>query len=317
MVIAIIFSAYDGLREQIVDAEELEIGPTLLRKAILGRDPSLKELRQPLLEIAKRKLTDVLSGNRATSRKWPCFLPKSQVVDPRMKPEPPSPERFSDAHLLELFDPQHIFRTYGILSPRLENEIMGIKTLVAKQRAHAEKKAAAADPRRAGNVTSRKDSREEDVAVKDPWALDREEFCALLHALNESNAMGSQKFEIGEDTDEMQIADLIFSAYGRKHGGKAGDGTFRKRVMEKLDKITRFCEPAEVKEKRSAWRSRTTTTQPDLGGDGSNTLNSRLSSFMDSNAPKLAQAQRTSDAQKVKEVQFMRRRRLLSLEGEI
>lgn len=35
MVIAIIFSAYDGLREKIDDAEELEVGPTILRTIIL------------------------------------------------------------------------------------------------------------------------------------------------------------------------------------------------------------------------------------------------------------------------------------------
>eukprot|EP00613_Pedinella_sp_CCMP2098_P031588 CAMPEP_0171744432 /NCGR_PEP_ID=MMETSP0991-20121206/37505_1 /TAXON_ID=483369 /ORGANISM="non described non described, Strain CCMP2098" /LENGTH=582 /DNA_ID=CAMNT_0012343599 /DNA_START=9 /DNA_END=1755 /DNA_ORIENTATION=- len=245
MVIAIIFSAYDGLREQIDEAEELEIGPTLIRRVVLGRDPSLKELEDPLLDLTKHSF-------RRLFVKWGTFLskrtlPKDAVgsAEGSSQGERVTPDTFGDAHLLQLFDPQHVFRMYGILSPKLENEIVNAKVCVAKESEITV--SSIFKSRISGRASGEEDK---DAVANDSWALNLEEFCVLVGVLDvKDNALHITGGDLNgaSDGNAMRIAHHIFTAYGRRHQNIAGDRKFRKRVIRKIDKLTKLCGPTEVK----------------------------------------------------------------------
>jgi len=268
MVIAIIFTAYDGLRERIDHAEELEVSPTIIRKLILFREPSLHELDLSLFAVFK------ISVGRLNHMNLFSGLRRSAPVTPRDEAgsKQVAPTKFSNNDLLHLFDAQHVFRDYGVLSPSLESGIKRIKTMVAKQR-NASKTAAKELSRRLGakrgspeNSTSLEEA-EEDLKNQDPWSLDREEFCALLHILDEyddsihidlgesstrrGSAYGGHSFVIGEDSNEMMIANLIFRVYGRRKKG-IRKGTFKTRVEEKLEYIIDNQEAANKQAERES-----------------------------------------------------------------
>jgi len=251
MVIAIIFSAYDGLREQIDDAEELEIGPTLIRRAILGRDPSLKELEDPLFTVIKgsfKRLCKRLGKLGKQEINLPSIkkaISFNKVLPQSKEGERVTPDTFGDAHLLQLFDPQHVFRMYGILSPKLENEIVNAKVCVAKESEITV--SSIFKSRISGRASGEEDK---DAVANDSWALNLEEFCVLVGVLDvKDNALHITGGDLNgaSDGNAMRIAHHIFTAYGRRHQNIAGDRKFRKRVIRKIDKLTKLCGPTEVK----------------------------------------------------------------------
>jgi len=256
MVIAIIFTAYDGLRERIDQAEELEVTPTIIRKLILFREPSLHELELSLFDVFKISVGRL---NHKDLKNFCSGLQRSASVTPRdiAGSKGVIPTEFSDNDLLSLFDNQHVFRNYGVLSPSLESGMKRIKIKVGKQRKAAESAAAELAKKLGAMRGSPKNSTileeaEEDLKNQDPWSLDREEFCALLHILDEyddsihidlgdtsvrrGSVYGGNSFVIGEDSNEKIIANLIFRAYGRRKMG-ARKGTFKARVEERLEYI--------------------------------------------------------------------------------
>jgi hypothetical protein len=255
MVIAIIFSAYDSLREQIDDAEELEIGPTLIRKMLLGRGPSLKELHEPLLDVAKRGLHARLTRPSKAITKWMKSMRSKDdatIVPEGEEGEMVTPDTFSDAHLLQLFDPQHVFRFYGILNPKLEEEIVRIKVLVEKERNESsndltpQQKMARMSTGRTTATDATGETAQQKIA--DSWALDRQEFCALMMSLDNKDTQlhitHDAKDSGSEDNIGMLIAHHIFTAYGRKHKSTGEEGKFRKRVTKKLNKLIKLVEPS-------------------------------------------------------------------------
>ena len=132
-------------------------------------------------------------------------------VRPDQKGASLSPEQFSDGVLLQLFDPHQVFQNYGILSPVLETHIARVQRVVAAQRARAA----------SGDEAASKDGK--DGHSQEHAALDRTEFCALLHLLDAlddrmfivGNEGHNAEFRLGEDSPEMRIANIIFRAYGR------------------------------------------------------------------------------------------------------
>jgi hypothetical protein len=231
MVIAIIFNAYDGLRELINVSEELYVRPVLVRKLLLGREPSIWETNTPLFDVLKRHISQ-LSWKKLTTPIIARVHPHDSVTGGKTL----DAENFSDDDLLNLFDAQHVFRVYGILSPTLEGEIISVKKSVAAERLK-EAVASGADPTQAANDIERRHSE------IDPWSLDTREFCALLHALDERD----DEVNVNDST-EMRIAQHIFNAYGRqkasKRKGRGGlmqrlDG-LNKEMSEKLDTILRL-----------------------------------------------------------------------------
>jgi hypothetical protein len=256
MVIAIIFSAYDSLREQIDDAEELEIGPTLTRKVLLGRGPSLKELHEPLLEVAKKGLRARCARLSKLLFKWMRTARAkdgASVVPEGEGEEMVTPDTFSDEHLLQLFDPQHVFRFYGILNPKVEETIVQIKVLVAKERENASKdltpqqKMARVSSVRTTATSASGEAAQQKIA--DSWALDRQEFCALLMSLDNKDTQLHITHDVknnggcrSEEPIGMLIAHHIFTAYGRKNKASGEEGKFRKRVMKKLNKLIKLVE---------------------------------------------------------------------------
>ena len=97
----------------------------------------------------------------------------------------------------------------------------------------------------------------EEEAV-DPWALNEEEFCALVLKLDDSDTTLHVDADNHEDTllgnvggkmegsNEFRIAKLIFSAYGRQKSKKKG--TFKTRVERKLASMLRVLEQIEYRE---------------------------------------------------------------------
>jgi len=238
MVIAIIFNAYDGLRELINVSEELYVRPVLVRKVLLGREPSIWETNTPLFDVMKRHFSQMSWGlitNPFSRRVHPPDLPAGgRKLDA---------ENFSDDDLLNLFDAQHVFRVYGILSPTLEGDIVSVKKLVAAERMK-EAVASGSDPTEAANDIEQRHSE------IDPWSLDSREFCALLHALDERDVAVNV-----DDSAEMRIAQSIFDAYGRKKTaklkGRGGliqkiDG-LNKEIGEKLDTLMRLAQESNRK----------------------------------------------------------------------
>jgi hypothetical protein len=238
MVIAIIFNAYDGLRELINVSEELYVQPVLVRKLLLWREPSIWETNTPLLDLVKRQFSQM-------SWKTLCspFSRRVHPLDSVTGGTRLDAENFSDDDLLHLFDAQHVFRVYGILSDTLKGEIVSLKKTVAAERL---KKAVAsgADPTQAA------DDIEHMHSDSEPWSLDVREFCALLHALDEHDDAINVK-----DSTEMRIAQYIFNAYGRekasKRKGRGGllqslDG-HNKEMGEKLDTILRLAQENDGK----------------------------------------------------------------------
>ena len=218
MVIAIIFNAYDGLRELINVSEELAVQPVLLRKLILGREPSISETNMPFFDILKRQFFRLQQFLRDPFSKR--VSPFGQTVGGKNL----DAENFSDDDLLNLFDAQHVFRVYGILSPALEDEIVSVKQLVAVQRA-AEDAASGMSP---AQIAYEQEQRNSSI---DPWALDTREFCALLHALDEND----DKINV-DDRTELSIAQSIFNAYGRSRAAKLGG---RASMLQKLDGLNK------------------------------------------------------------------------------
>jgi hypothetical protein len=224
MVIAIFFGAYDGLREQINESEELSVRPTLMRKILLGREPSIREINVPLVDLLKRQFcrmhpAAVLKALRGQV----CFLfSKRRVapIYPATSGRQLDADNFSDDDLLDLFDAQHVFRVYGILSPALEDEIVLVKKAVAARQAVEAKPA----------QTEHK--QEQSYSEIDPWALDIHEFCALLHALDDHDDQVNL-----EDSMELRIAHNIFSAYGRRKSSKLKGG--RASVAHRLEDLNK------------------------------------------------------------------------------
>ena len=218
MVIAIIFNAYDGLRELINVSEELAVQPVLLRKLILGREPSISETNMALVDIVKRQIFRLHQFLRDPFSKR--VSPLGQTYGGKNL----DAENFSDDDLLNLFDAQHVFRVYGILSPTLEDEIVSVKQLVAMQRA-TEDAASGIDPAQIAYEQEQRNS------AIDPWALDTREFCALLHALDEND----DQINV-DDRTELSIAQSIFNAYGRTRASKLGG---RANLVQKLDGLNK------------------------------------------------------------------------------
>ena len=218
MVIAIIFNAYDGLRELINVSEELAVQPVLLRKLILGREPSISETNMPLFDILKRQFFRLQHFLRDPFSQR--VLPDGQIGSGKNL----DAENFSDDDLLNLFDAQHVFRVYGILSPTLESEIVSVKQSVAVQRA-VEDAASGMDPEQIALKQEQKNS------VIGPWALDTRELCALLHALDEND----DQLNV-DDRTELSIAQSIFSAYGRSKASKLGG---RANLLQRIDGLNK------------------------------------------------------------------------------
>ena len=273
MVIAIIFSAYDGLREKFDEAEELEVGPTIIRAIVLGREPSFAETSMPLYKLLVARLRNSPmfawkfyrlaeseeDQEETGSRGCLPFGRRHKVNPTGNKGKKVTPEMFGDAHLMQMFDGQYVFRYYGILSPKLESAIVKIKNQVSAQRAAAKLER----PRSRSGLGLMSF-----VHVKsqesDPWALDKEEFCALLHLLDDEDdslqidisktahyERSGKSYVLGEDSNEMKIAHYIFAAYGRAKKERKQQ-SFRKRVDQKLDLIMKFTEPEEYKKAREA-----------------------------------------------------------------
>jgi hypothetical protein len=216
MVIAIIFAAYDGLRERIDHSEDLPVLPTLVRKILLGREPSIREINVPLVDLLKRQFSRMHPAAvlKALLGKLRLLFSKRRglPIHPATSVRHLDADNFSDDDLLDLFDAQHVFRVYGILSPALEDEIVLVKKAVAARQAVEAKPA--------------------QTEHKQEWALDIHEFCALLHALDDHDDQVNL-----EDSMELRIANNIFSAYGRRKSSKLKGG--RASVAHRLEDLNK------------------------------------------------------------------------------
>ena len=104
-------------------AEELQVAPSMIRRLILGREPSLFEIGVPIRDIFTMRfqsMSRVVCCWRKTSKISPS--PSDEADGKRV-----TPEGFSDSDLLELFDAEGIYRQYGIISPSLEADIFNVK----------------------------------------------------------------------------------------------------------------------------------------------------------------------------------------------
>jgi len=226
--------------------------PTILRKFILGRTPSLAEQGQPLLEVAQISAMNVV---KMFSLRTHFKGLGHKVVPENFEGENVTPENFSDDHLLQLFDSENAFRLYGILSPKMKKTIVKVKMDVHKKKEVLKNIAshvgspATSSPRGNGRPMRVKSGNEETLEeeVVDPWALNEEEFCHLLHALDDSDTTLHVDIDyaggVAKGSNEFRIAKLIFSAYGRQKSKKKR--TFKTRVESKLASILRVIEQLE------------------------------------------------------------------------
>ena len=214
MVIGIIFGAYQKITDMIAEAEELEVAPTMIREFLLLRQPSLVELDSPLSECLMNEY-----GRGGVLRRFKA-TPKNEKGQ-----EISNKDTFSDDHLLNLFDPTNDYRKYGVL-PLIKVQIKHVKVqrdaaaskIGRMARASmlrwiaAAKKNGAMDTRAHKVIQAIKSNVETKEIVHDDLAMDRHEFCDLLHYLDET---GRGAFEVA-DEDEQLIADVIIRVYGRQ-----------------------------------------------------------------------------------------------------
>jgi len=248
MVIAIVFGAYDNVREKIDDSEEFLVMPTILRKIVLGRTPSLAEQVTPLYKILKISLIDVVDfiSSGGGFRRGRQVTPESQEEEEEEEEEEGETvtlENFSDEHLLHLFDSQNIFRLYGILSPKIEEFIKKVKGDVAKERSVLRKMTKSKSQSQSFRLTETPRGRNLIEEIKDPWALDQVEFCALLKALDKADS--ALHIDINH-SNEYRISKLVFSAYSRQQSKKKS--TFKTRVEKKLAGVMRVLDAIETRQ---------------------------------------------------------------------
>jgi len=247
MVIAIVFGAYDNVREKIDDSEEFLVMPTILRKIVLGRTPSLAEQVTPLHKILKISLINVVDfiSSGGGFRRGRQVTPESQEEeeDEEEEGETVTLENFSDEHLLHLFDSQNIFRLYGILSPKIEEFIKKVKGDVAKERSVLRKMTKSKSQSQSFRLTETPRGRNLIEEIKDPWALDQVEFCALLKALDKADS--ALHIDINH-SNEYRISKLVFSAYSRQQSKKKS--TFKTRVEKKLAGLVRVLDAIDTRQ---------------------------------------------------------------------
>ena len=242
MVTAIVFRAYRSIRDKIDDTEEFLVMPTIWRKVLLGRAPSLAEQLTPLHKIVKLSFMNVIDFiSSGKGYRW------GRQVTPGYKEEgvKVTPETFSDEHLLHLFDSQNIFRHYGILSPKIEKFIKKVKSEVANERSVLKKinKDVSQSFGVPGSLQERLKERHLTEEMKDTWALDRVEFCALLKALDDEDS--ALHIDMNHN-DEFRISKLVFSAYSRQQSKKKS--TFKTRVEKKLAGVMRVLDAIEIRQ---------------------------------------------------------------------
>ena len=235
-------------------AEELQVAPSMIRRLILGREPSLYEIGVPIRAILSMRF-------QSMSRQL-CCREKTSSISPSPSDgadgKRVTPEGFSDSDLLELFDAEGIYRQYGIISPSLEADIFNVKKSMFEEK---RKRKIAADA--IHQLVGDDDIFEDRVSSEiDPWALNREEFSGLLHLLDERDHTlyifsAEDKNEVHpKSSNEMRITDLIFKHYGRPKVQVKSD--FKHRIERKVDCILRHqtssvSQSSAVKTQKSKW----------------------------------------------------------------
>jgi len=176
-----------------------------------------------------------------------------------------------DNEILDIFDRQQVYRQYGFLSHDIISILKATKKKVATERKKAMKNVEAIFGYR--YAKQKEDDGDVEPEDEDYVSLDREEFCALLHMLDdvddaynfrsnhlEKKGVPAKKrsYRLGESSNEKRIADLIFEAYGRKMNQKQNNG-FRARIEGKLDEMVQLL-------KASHAESEVHPTRPSSGG---------------------------------------------------
>jgi len=231
MVIAVIFTAFDSIRERIDTADDLRVSPTIFRKLVLGRVPSLFELDIPLYELFRKRMRGAFARQ-----------PKKKVAPLGSDDEGRDlkPEDFSDDDLLLLFDSDHIFRTFGIISPLLESSIISTKIKATAERRKAEIERHVLKHFGADTESALRPD-------NDPWQLDRHEFTSLLRVLDEREKtlnINVDKFSLEGQSNELIITDLIFKHYARPK--TKIKSTFKNRVDVKLEAILKLVQKLDA-----------------------------------------------------------------------
>lgn len=244
MVLAIVFNAYDTIQNEISDADEVSIMPAFMRQVVLlGRTPSLTELRMPLHMCFKRRLSEFAmfkwlapKKRRNSGKILACDSDGERCADDCSEPDLSAlryadshtkiytmssrptkihanatlftKDTFCEKHLLLLLDPDYSYRLFGKISLNLENKIACAKRVIGTP---------------ANNDLQRK---------ADKTAVNVDEFVYLLHKADEEEA----HIEI-KDKDEVAIAKMVFELHGQNVVHASSDLSFKKSVRVRLDDI--------------------------------------------------------------------------------
>lgn len=251
MVLAIVFNAYDTIQNEISDADEVSIMPAFMRQvALLGRTPSLTELRMPLHSCFKRRLLELsifkwLAPKQRRNSMKKVFATDSDgeryaAADDESEPDL-SPLRYADSHTKiytmssrpantnvegtgdvtlftkETFCEKHLLL---LLDPDYSYRLFGKISLNLENKIACAKRVIGTP---ANNDLQRK---------ADKTAVNVDEFVYLLHKADEEEA----HIEI-RDKDEVAIAKMVFELHGQNVVHASSDLSFKKSVRVRLDDI--------------------------------------------------------------------------------
>jgi len=235
MVIAIIFTAYDSLNEEIGHISQIDVGRDLTLSALLMCKPSLKEVNgdETVVAILARRWTQRLLfafSMGAKGSPWGSDLFGIIHFDTTL-----DEDSFNEDHLLELFDKDFSYRLMGKLSPSIIK-----KTNLAKEKIQ--------------RLTVAKGRKYE--ASEDPRSLSLSEFCLLMHQLDDENdditigESSAKDFSLDDiETAEYKVSKIVFEQFS-KEANENQDNNFRTNVRNALDFVT-----TEVKKLRKDVKS--------------------------------------------------------------
>uniref|UniRef100_A0A7S2AVB2 Polycystin cation channel PKD1/PKD2 domain-containing protein n=1 Tax=Florenciella parvula TaxID=236787 RepID=A0A7S2AVB2_9STRA len=284
MVLAILFSTYDTLQEAISEAEEIPLGGFMLRAVLLGREPSLYEQQLDIYAVVKStstfRLLGLGDGARHRGVRVAPSLPvgadarggRSESFAAAVEAGTLTSKTFAESHLLKLLDPDYSYRLFGALSNKTDNKLLLAKAQVLElrtseafsmrrtsvavqmkaQQENFEAAAKAAQTRHEATVAglAEEPDGEDDLASEEEKfkdkriTLDVDEFCALLHMLDDDSfdidigqrSAQAEAFKLGERSDEMRISEMVFEQFARP-AEQNTELHFRKLVAEEFRQI--------------------------------------------------------------------------------
>ena len=235
MVIAIIFTAYDSLNEEIGHISRIDVGRDLALSVLLMCKPSLKEVNggESVVAIVARRWTQRLMYAFTMGAKgshWGSDLFGIIHFNTTL-----DEDSFNEDHLLELFDKDFCYRLMGKLSPSIiKNSNLAKETIQL--------------------MTVAKGGEYE--APEDPRSLSLLQFCLLMHQLDDENddiTIGestAKDFSLDDtETAEYKVSKIVFEQFS-KAANENHDNNFRTNVRNALDFVS-----TEVKKMRKEVKS--------------------------------------------------------------